>query len=490
MTMGDVAADWIAAPESAWLESLRELAGRSDVRGLEVGSGDGQTASWILEHLLGGSGCMLDCVDSWAEGSEQQARFDLHLARQRGRFSKQVGDPFSWLMRRNLDSVGGEYDVIHLTAGRDPEAVLNELVLCWPLLREGGALICSAEIGVDGSLEHSPKLAFDGFFACRRDWVLLHQGTSWLVQKRSSRVSPPTTNVVASAIHAVPRMDLGADSKDGRTRHGRTRGVLTGATHHYWTTLRLQVMACREAEVDVAVADHGLTTAQREWLRSQQVDVLDPPDGTVAGSSQERAMCEWNLDNAWQKASLCLASPFDDTIWIDADAVPIGGLDAMFDELDTGSWVTRESFITDLDARQLYLRIVDWVEGRIPKNYSQISQLNSGVFAFRREDAWIRRWSELCEEILDDAEAVRLCWLRDQHALVALLCRSDGAGASPRILDNRGWNWPANGWTSDKSQQRKQYPWGAPECLELIRRDHPGVSVVHWLGGPKPWMMG
>jgi hypothetical protein len=179
-------------------------------------------------------------------------------------------------------------------------------------------------------------------------------------------------------------------------------------------------------------------------------------------------------------------SPFDDTIWIDADAVPIRGLDTMFRELESGSWLTLETYVTELHARQVYLKIVNLLEGEIPPQYPQAARINSGVFAFRRDDDWVRGWWRLCEQIMHDHRAAGACSLRDQHALVALLCQSKPSFPLPRILEERGLNWAANGCPIQRSHERKNYPWESHECLSMLREDHPGVSVVHWLGAPKP----
>ena len=192
-----------------------------------------------------------------------------------------------------------------------------------------------------------------------------------------------------------------------------------------------------------------------------------------------------NFDLAWDKPAICLTSPFEQTIWIDADAVLLRHIDRMFDYLTEGPWVSRENFISEVYGRKLYLRMAHRIYGRIPPFYPQASKINTGVFAFSRGDQWIKDWATWCDRILADSALKIECYLHDQHALVALLCDPKFVDR-PEIHEDRSLNCPANNLNYKQCSQRKQYPWDAEDCLERLRNDHPQASIVHWLGRPKP----
>ena len=265
------------------------------------------------------------------------------------------------------------------------------------------------------------------------------------------------------------------------------QGILTGANREFWPTLRVHVTACLESHVDVAVADHGLDQSQRQWLEAQGATLLDGPftySCDLYSTAKHHAACVMSAIEAWWKPLVCLASPFDRTLWIDADAVPIRGIAEMFDLFEDGPWLTRESWVTPDQARRLYEPSVRDVLGHIPPHYSEVCGVNNGVFGFHRGDAWLREWRDLCERFLSDPKLLANCKCRDQTALITVLARD--ACNVPRIIDDRRVNWPANGLGFQDRLSRKRYDWGG-DVLESLRADHHDALVVHWMGRPKPW---
>lgn len=265
------------------------------------------------------------------------------------------------------------------------------------------------------------------------------------------------------------------------------QGILTGANSDFWPTLRAHVTACLAANVNVAVADHGLTAPQRRWLATRDVLLLDGPfaySRELYTTAKEHAANVMSAIEAWWKPLVCLASPFERTLWIDADAVPIRGIPEMLGYIDDGAWVACEYWVTEDQAFRLYQPSVRDRLGHIPTHYPQVCGINNGVFGFHRGDDWLVKWRDLCEEFLSDPQSLATCKCRDQTALVTLLARD--THNVPRIIKDRRLNWPANGLGYHDRHRRRPYDW-SDQVLETLRDDHPEAFVVHWMGRPKPW---
>lgn len=272
---------------------------------------------------------------------------------------------------------------------------------------------------------------------------------------------------------------------------GNSNGILTAANSRYWPVLRLQVQATIEMGVPLAVVDHGLTGNQRRWLRQQGVllpEIPMPRDWDQLGKGKQEIE-PVSAREAWIKPWICKQSPFQKTIWIDADAVPLRGVHRMYELLDQGPWLTLESWVTDQSARQMYEPLLHAALGQLPPRFENAHRINTGVFGFDRDDQWLSEWWQMCLTLTSDKQLLRRCRLRDQAALVATLCVGESTIQMPRIMLDRGLNWPVNGCNAARRMRRKRYAWRDKNLLTQIQLDHPEVSVVHWMGTPKPWQM-
>lgn len=476
--------DWVNVHHDNWQRHLAPFVNTPRVRALEIGSWEGRSASWFCEHVLTAEGATLDCVDPWKGFAEQEQRFDRNTARFGSRVRKHKCDSSRWGIETLARTLEAPYDFIYIDGSHEAQDVLEDLVMCWLLLRPGGVLICDDYTHVDPQLRRQPHVAIDAFFGCRVDWDLLHKDAQFIVRKTYGLLplsvredQPQVSKPTRTRVHWSDQPRVCSHREAG------ARGVLTSASSPYWLTLKLQLRACREAAVDLAVADQGLLGWQTDWLLKQGAIVLSMPEEARSHDPQV------NFDLAWDKPAICLTSPFARTLWIDADAVPLRNLERMFEYLDEGPWLSRENFVTALSARQVYLRMTHAIFKRIPPSYSEAATINTGVFGFRRGDRWVKEWGAWCDRILATPALRQECYLHDQHAAVALLC-DPRAEELPRICADRSVNWPANSLIYKESSARKQYPWDAENCLDQLRNDHPEASVVHWLGRPKPFWNG
>lgn len=201
--MKEFTTDWVTKEAESWSEILAEFVGQPDIRALEIGSFEGRSACWFLDHVLTGNGALLDCVDSWAGDSVElgesaipaEARFNRNTAEYKERIRKHKSHSFKWLLRRYESAGSSLYDFIYIDGGHDASCVLDDLTLSWPLLRAGGILICDDYRWAHPGVARPPRVAIDAFFSCRGDWKLIHHDWQLIVRK-----SVPATEAVVVCV--------------------------------------------------------------------------------------------------------------------------------------------------------------------------------------------------------------------------------------------------------------------------------------------------
>ena len=106
---------------------------------MEIGSYEGRSACWIMQHLLTGKDSRLICVEPFQEYEEQERNFDYNtrvagcadkVVKLRGR-SQQV---LPFLAEESFDFI--YVDGSHMTWN-----VLQDAAMCWRLVRPKGILV-------------------------------------------------------------------------------------------------------------------------------------------------------------------------------------------------------------------------------------------------------------------------------------------------------------------------------------------------------------
>jgi SAM-dependent methyltransferase len=131
--------DWFSYHEAHWLKHFGHLAGRPGLQAVEVGSYEGRSACWIMQHLLTGKDSRLICIEPFQEYDEQERNFDYNtrvagcadkIVKLRGR-SQQV---LPFLAEESFDFI--YVDGSHMTWD-----VLADAAMCWRLVRPRGILV-------------------------------------------------------------------------------------------------------------------------------------------------------------------------------------------------------------------------------------------------------------------------------------------------------------------------------------------------------------
>lgn len=183
--------DWFTPRKSHWRRHVVPRFRRKASFWLEVGSYEGRSALWTLDHVLRHPDSRIVCVDCWDGPFE--ATFDSNVAAhpRKGSVRKLKGQWLSVLARCVVESgeAAPQFDGIYIDADHQAKSVLAQAALCWSLLKRGGLLIFD-----DYRWQHPddesrrsklpPKPGIDAFLSCwRHELRLIHKGWQVMVEK-------------------------------------------------------------------------------------------------------------------------------------------------------------------------------------------------------------------------------------------------------------------------------------------------------------------
>lgn len=189
--------DWFAPNIPLWELLVKEhLSGRDKF--LEIGSFEGRSACWMLEHALAPKG-VLYCVDTWEGSPEFWSLKPEILDRAFDRFTANVNlvrqddQQVIALKNRSVDALAGlidqgnagSFDLIYVDGGHTAAEALADACMAWPLLRSGGLMIFDDYTwDLDNALLKRPKMAIDAFTSIHNDQLrTISVGHQYVVTK-------------------------------------------------------------------------------------------------------------------------------------------------------------------------------------------------------------------------------------------------------------------------------------------------------------------
>lgn len=174
---------WLDGLTRPWIEHvIPRLSQIPRASWLEVGSYEGQSALWTLDHVLS-RGSTITCVDffddnlpgleTWGKKGYSD-RFDANLA---GRPVRKIAG-WSPQVLRDLFDQGERFHGAYVDGGHDEEIVARDLELVWPMLLQEAVMVCD-----DYGSPSGVKPAADNFLAKNRHEIL-HVGYQIIVAKQ------------------------------------------------------------------------------------------------------------------------------------------------------------------------------------------------------------------------------------------------------------------------------------------------------------------
>lgn len=167
---------------------LPHLVGRP-ARWLELGSYEGRSAIWTLDHILTHPESSIVCVDIFKGAYE--ANFDANIgAHPRAKsVYKMKMSCYKALVELAWFHEDPQFDAVYVDADHQAKAALTEAAMAWPMLKKGGFMIFDDypwehKTPADRKTKLPPKPGIDAFLNCwQYELRLLHKGWQVIVQK-------------------------------------------------------------------------------------------------------------------------------------------------------------------------------------------------------------------------------------------------------------------------------------------------------------------
>lgn len=165
--------NWTLPYIKDWGNWLKDLIGKDNVNGIEIGCYEGQTSCWFSENILTGRNCSLVCIDSW--GYEPiEKKFDSNTAELRIRKIKK----YSYVALAELISQENLfYDFIYVDGNHDAHFVLIDMCMAWKILKKGGIMICDDYGWSNRKFNTPPKTAIDNWLNCNKTYIAGYETT-------------------------------------------------------------------------------------------------------------------------------------------------------------------------------------------------------------------------------------------------------------------------------------------------------------------------
>mgnify|MGYP003341893322 CR=1 FL=1 len=164
---------------------------------LEIGSFEGRSAVWIMEHMMREGDC-LTCIDTWQGGEEHSTEdmdaveicFDKNIAAAKkefpGRQVRKWKGSSSTALAEEIQYGASWYSFIYIDGSHVAKDVLTDACMAWPLLKPKGLMVFDDYMwGNPRDILHRPKPAIDAFcniFA--EEAEIVHVGYQLVVRKK------------------------------------------------------------------------------------------------------------------------------------------------------------------------------------------------------------------------------------------------------------------------------------------------------------------
>lgn len=181
--------DWFTHNIPVWDKALAPFKGKSGIQYLEVGLFEGRATMWMIENILTHPTSRLTGMDLFAGDHENQhGSFketylaNLQLSGAADRATTIQGNSQVELRKLPLESC----DIVYIDGSHLNADVLEDAVLCWRLLKDGGVLIFDDY----GGGAANPKLGIDTFVRYYGDhFDVVHNSIQLVLRKKNHRES-------------------------------------------------------------------------------------------------------------------------------------------------------------------------------------------------------------------------------------------------------------------------------------------------------------
>ena len=169
-----------------WRKWLNHLSGRPDVKGLEIGTFEGESATWMCFNIFSHPLAEYICVDPFT-GNEEHKIGGVDCSRLEERATAALL-PFPQcriikaLSGETLPGLDHEFDFVYVDGAHDAMNVLRDSVMAFEILKPGGILVWDDyEWTVMPNANDRPKPAIDAFLGIYAGHIQVLEPKGWQV---------------------------------------------------------------------------------------------------------------------------------------------------------------------------------------------------------------------------------------------------------------------------------------------------------------------
>jgi len=170
---------------------LLPLAGKFNLRFLQIGAFTGDATVWLVDNILTQSNSVLEDVDIWT-GSDEQEHKDMDWEDVERVYDSRIAfrpNVIKYKMPsteylKSLEET--TFDFIYIDGDHTAEGVLRDALLAWRLLKPGGIIAFDDYLWEDPrGIAYQPKWSIDTFVAIVKDdsEILISNSQVWLKKK-------------------------------------------------------------------------------------------------------------------------------------------------------------------------------------------------------------------------------------------------------------------------------------------------------------------
>ncbi len=185
--------DWFSGMIPNWDRQLGHMKGKPNLEYLEVGPYEGRSFLWVVENVLSDPSSRATAVDIFDPGTSKhyedsyEARFRSNLALSGAAERVTVIKGRSQVELRNLPL--DTFDLIYIDGSHATHDALIDLVLAWPMLKEGGIMVIDDYLWKrTWPMYLRPHFAVNSFItAFSHEVEVLHRGPQVFLKKVPNR---------------------------------------------------------------------------------------------------------------------------------------------------------------------------------------------------------------------------------------------------------------------------------------------------------------
>ena len=183
----DFSEDMFTLNIPVWEKVLEQFKGKANMNYLEVGTYEGGSVIWMLENILTDPTAKMTAIDIFQGPYKDKYFANIELSGLSNKVTTITN--YSQLALRDLPLES--FDIIYIDGSHAKNDVLEDAVLSWRLLREGGLLIfddyryvqCYRDENISGNSAF-PKIAIDLFVQCfDKQFEVVHNASQLILRR-------------------------------------------------------------------------------------------------------------------------------------------------------------------------------------------------------------------------------------------------------------------------------------------------------------------